>query len=286
MNLAVDRRAPEDKRADAIDFISIRNPSKYYNQLRDLFVPQEPLTVQLAALRSLGSIPDLSVSRYLLEKWSFLTPQIQDAMVSTFLINGERIALLLDAIEAKKILPASISWPRKVRLMAQRDEALRNRSRAIFTADNEGEVTQAYQSALQLKGEIENGKLIYQQNCALCHQVRGKMGVSIGPDLGTVHNWSAVAIMANTLAPNLSISSGFDLWSVELTNGESMQGIIASETPGALTLRNTGAVDKTINRSDIKSLKALNMSIMPTGLEKQISQQHMADLLAFLKQNK
>ena len=286
VNLAVDRRAPEDKRADAIDFISIRNPSKYYNQLRDLFVPQEPLTVQLAALRSLSSIPDLSVSRYLLEKWSFLTPQIQDAMVSTFLTNGERIALLLDAIEAKKILPASISWPRKVRLMAQRDEALRNRSRAIFTADNEGEVTQAYQSALQLKGEIENGKLIYQQNCALCHQLRGKMGVSIGPDLGTVHNWSAVAIMANTLAPNLSISSGFDLWSVELTNGESMQGIIASETPGALTLRNTGAVDKTINRSDIKSLKALNMSIMPTGLEKQISQQHMADLLAFLKQNK
>ena len=92
--------------------------------------------------------------------------------------------------------------------------------------------------------------------------------------------------MANTLAPNLSISSGFDLWSVELINGESMQGIIASETPGALTLRNTGALDKTINRRDIKSLKALNMSIMPTGLEKQISQQHMADLLAFLKQNK
>ena len=171
--------------------------------------------------------------------------------------------------------------------MAQRDEALRNRSRAIFTADNEGEVTQAYQSALQLKGEIENGKLIYQQNCALsCTRSAEKWGFLLGLILGTVHNWSAVAIMANTLAPNLSISSGFDLWSVELTNGESMQGIIASKSPGALTLRNSGAVDKTINRSDIKSLKALNMSIMPTGLEKQISQQHMADLLAFLKQNK
>ncbi len=286
VNVAVDRGAPEDKRADAIDFISIRNPSKYYNELKALFIPQEPLTIQLAALRSLSTIPDLTVSLYLLEKWSFLTPQIQDAMVSAFLTNSEKIGLLLDAIEAKKILPASISWPRKVRLMAQRDDALRNRSRAIFTADNESEVTESYQSALQLKGDIENGKVIYQQHCALCHQVRGKMGVSVGPDLGTVHNWSAVAIMANTLAPNLSISSGFDLWSVELNNGESMQGIIASETPGALTLRNTGAADKTINRSDIKSLKALNMSIMPIGLEKQISQQHMADLLAFLKQNK
>jgi putative heme-binding domain-containing protein len=45
-------------------------------------------------------------------------------------------------------------------------------------------------------------------------------------------------------------------------------------------------MEKTINRNDIKSLKALNMSIMPTGLDKQIDQQQMADLLAFLKQNK
>ena len=286
LKIAGDRNAPEDKRADAIDFISIRNPAKYYDQLKGFFVPQEPLTVQLAALRTLSSIPDHSVSQSLLEKWPLLTPQVQDAMVSSFLTSSERIDLLLDAIEANKISPASISWPRKVRLMAQRDEGLRNRSRAIFTANNESEITQSYRTALQLKGHIENGKVIYEQNCALCHQIRGTMGVSLGPDLGTVHNWSSVAIMANILAPNVSISSGFDLWSVELNNGESLQGIIASETPGALTLRNTGAADKTINRSDIKSLRALNMSIMPTGLEKQISEQQMADLLAFLKQNK
>jgi putative heme-binding domain-containing protein len=215
-----------------------------------------------------------------------LTPQVQDAAISTFLTGDERIGILLNAIEANKILPSSISWPRKVRLMAQRNEALRNRSRAIFTASNESDVTKAYQSALQLKGDIESGKMIYQQNCALCHQIRGTMGVAVGPDLGTVHNWSAGAIMANTLEPNISISSGFDLWALELNNGESIQGIIASETPSAITLRNTGTTDKTINRRDIKSLKALNMSIMPVGLEKQIDQQQMADLLAFLKQNK
>ncbi len=112
------------------------------------------------------------------------------------------------------------------------------------------------------------------------------MGVSFGPDLGTVHNWSAEAIMANILAPDLSISSGYDLWSVELKNGESVQGIISSETPTTITLINAGRVERTIKRADIASLKALNMSAMPGGLEKQINQQQMADLLAFLKQNK
>ena len=72
-------------------------------------------------------------------------------MVSTFLTSSEKIDLLLDAIEANKILPASISWPRKVRLMAQRDEVLRNRSRAIFTANNESEVTQSYRIGFATK---------------------------------------------------------------------------------------------------------------------------------------
>ena len=91
--------------------------------------------------------------------------------------------------------------------------------------------------------------------------------------------------MANVLDPNLSISSGFDLWEAQLNNGESVQGIIATETPSAITLRNNGMLDRTLNRRDIKSLKAMNISAMPTGFEKKINQQQMADLLAFLRQN-
>ncbi len=286
MAIAKDPGQPEDKRADAIDLVSFQNPEKYKKELMAMLVPQESLPVQLAVLRTLSTIPGTSVSEYLLEKWSAITPQLQDAAINTFLTSNERIDFLLSAIEKYQILPSSVSWPRRVRLMAQNNEPLRNRARAIFATNNEQEVNKAYQSALTLKGNISNGKTVYQQNCALCHQIRGEMGISIGPDLGTIHNWSTEAIMANTLAPNLSISSGYDLWSVELQNGESLQGIIASETPGAVTFRLVGTVDRTINRNAIKSLKALNMSIMPQGLEKQISQQQMADLLAFLKQNK
>jgi putative heme-binding domain-containing protein len=286
METALDHNSPEDMRADAIDFISVGDPAMYSTQLKSLFVPQEPLTIQLAALRSLGAIPDIAISHYLLDRWQSLTPQVQDAVVSTFLTTNERITLLLDAIDANRVLSTSITWPRKVRLMAQRNEALRDRSRAIFTGERDNKVTQSFMTALQLKGDAKTGENIFQKNCGLCHQVRGKLGVAIGPDLGTIHNWSAKAIMENTLDPNLSISSGFDLWSVELNNGESLQGIIATETPGALTLRNYAAADRTIKRSDIKSIKSLNMSIMPLNLEEQITQQDMADLLAFLKLNK
>jgi len=284
--MAVDQKQPEDRRAEAIDLISLRNPAPHAALLEKLVAPKEPLSVQLAALRTLSSVPGTAASEFILTQWSVLTPDIRDAAISTFLGSPERVTILLQAIEEGTIQASSVAWPRKVRLMAQRDEKLRNRARLLFTKNDTEKINEAYQAALELKGNEIKGMEVYQQNCSLCHQIRGTMGVNLGPDLGTTHNWSANAIMANILAPNLSIASGFDLWEVELKNGESVQGIISTETPNAITLRNVGSMEKTISRNDINSLKALNMSVMPDGLDKQINQQHMADLLAFLKQNK
>ena len=286
VTIAKDPRQPDVKRAEAIDFLSMRNPSPYASLLMNLLVPTQELSIQLAALRTLSAIPDTTVCSYLLKQWPVLTPEIRDAAVKAFLDNDERVAILLNAIEAGKILPTELNWGRKVGLMIQSNEKLRNQARVLLTKNDNKGANAAYQEALDMKGDAINGKKVYLQQCALCHQIRGKEGVELGPDLGTIHNWSKEAIMANVLAPNQSISSGYDLWAVELTNGESAQGIIASETPGAITLRNNGIQERTINRQDIKSLKALSMSAMPTGLEKQISLQQMADLLAFLKENK
>src|SRR5690606_37400331 len=146
-------------------------------------------------------------------------------------------------------------------------------------------VNEKYQKALELTGDPVHGRAVYAASCVICHQVRGEFGIAIGPDLGTVHNWTKEDIMANILDPNLSIAAGFDLWNVELNTGESVQGIIKSETPTAITLVYSGKNDRTINRQEIKSLTTVNVSAMPSGLEKSIDQQQMADLLSFLRQN-
>jgi hypothetical protein len=71
--------------------------------------------------------------------------------------------------------------------------------------------------------------------------------------------------MANILDPNISISSGYDLWNVELKNGESHQGIISSETDVAITLKNNGKLEKTINRQNIKVIKSMEISASDAG---------------------
>lgn len=288
IKISSDHTAPTAKRTEAIEFIAMKDPAVQTDLLKKLIAPNEPLTVQLAALGTLSAAPGTASSIYILEKWPALTPDLRDAAINTFLRNDERIALLLDAIENAKIDQASIGWPRSVRLMAQKNEKLRTRARALLTKedDERSGVLSRYQSALSLTGDGENGKIIYQKNCATCHQIGGATGIAFGPDLGTIRNRNPKSILADIIDPNKSIADGYDIWLVELNSGESMQGLIATETPTALTLKNYGGQEKTISRQDIKSLKALGMSSMPVGLEKQINPREMADLLNYVRNPK
>ena len=276
-----------DRRADAIDFLSLGDPASHVPLLEKILVPQEPSLVQLAAVRTLNLVPGTSASQYIILQWPKLTPEIRDAAIETFLGKPERVTLLLTAMEQGLISPTSVSFWGGVGLMMQTDTTLRNRARAIFTRSQEEgkKVNEKYQNALELTGDPVHGRAVYAASCVICHQVRGEFGIAIGPDLGTVHNWTKEDIMANILDPNLSIAAGFDLWNVELNTGESVQGIIKSETPTTITLVYSGKNDRTINRQEIKSLTTVNVSAMPSGLEKSIDQQQMADLLSFLRQN-
>jgi len=285
--IAADNKLPDEKRANAIDLISLGDPSPHVSLLEKLLVPQEQPSVQLAVLRTLRSMPSNSVAQYLIQQWPLLTTEIREAAIDVFMTNIQRKALLIDALEKGKILTSSISFGRSVNLMQLKDADLKKRARKLFTKNEEQakKINTEYQSALELKGNILNGQQVYMQNCAICHSVRGKMGVPFGPDLGTIHNWKKEDIMANILDPGLSISAGYELWEVELNKGETLQGIIASETPTAITLKNNGKLDRTISRQDIKSLRSLSISAMTPGLNKNINKQQMADILAFLRQN-
>lgn len=285
-SMAENARLPEEQRAGAIDFLALQSPKPYSSFLRGLINPREPLQVQLAALKTLGDIPGTDAGRYILANWPSLSPEMRNAAINTLMSSDERIGMFLDAVESGKIRTGEISWSQSVRLRSLGNMALRKRSRILLSekSDERKSIIKEYQSALSLKVDLGRGKAVFQTNCAVCHQIRGKLGRAFGPDLGTVHAWAPADIMTNILDPNKSISHGYDMWDVTLNNGEAMQGIISTETPTAITLSDANGHTNNIARQDIKSLKALGMSAMPLGLEKKIDHQQMADLLAFLRQ--
>lgn len=277
--------ATPEKRAEAIQFLSFKNPAEYSDKLKKLVVPNEPRQVQIAALKTLSAIPDETVCLLLLERWASLTRDVRESAIGFFISDPRRITLLLDGLEQGKIDQASLGWPRSVSLMAHQNETIRNRARQLLTQKESQRqvVIQSYKPVMTLPGNPQAGKRVFEQQCSICHQVGGAGGVAFGPDLGTIRNRRPESIMGDILDPNFSIADGYDLWQIELSSGESAQGLISSETPSALTLSNYGGQKRVIARKDIKSLKTLGMSSMPVGLEASIDKQQMADLLAFIK---
>lgn len=277
-----------DKKGEAIRLLTLDNPGQYADVFKSLIDPKEPAAVQSAALGALAAIPDSTISVFLVEKWSNLTPGIREQAIGTFLGSEPRIVILLDALEKHVIDPSVISWPRQVGLMANANEQLRLRARKLLSGENnsEQEAIKAYQDALTLTGNPENGRQVFTQHCAVCHQIGGQNGVAYGPDLATIRNRRPASVMADILNPNLSIADGYDIWNIELKSGETVQGLIASETPSAITIKNYGGVETVIARGDIASLNAMETSVMTAGFDQLIDKQQMADLLAFLRSGK
>ena len=79
---------------------------------------------------------------------------------------------------------------------------------------------------------------------------------------------------------------GFVNYMVETKNGGSFSGIIAGESPEVITLRRALNEEDTIFRRNIVSIISSGLSLMPQELEKNMSRQEMADLLAYLKGEK
>lgn len=274
----------EEKRSEFVRLLALDGAKKHAEIFRELLQPSEPVPVQAAALSALSSIPDSTVSIFIVEKWASLPAGLREQAIGTFMGKEPRISILLGALEKNIIDPSVISWPRRVSLMANANEKLRARARKLLSVNSgsQQEVMKAYQEALTLTGDPEKGQLVFSQHCAICHQIGGKNGVSYGPDLATIRNRRPESIMADILDPNLSIADGYDIWNIELKSGEALQGLIATETPSAITIRNYGGVETIIARNDIQTLTAMGTSVMTAGFDQLINKQEMADLLAYL----
>ena len=69
---------------------------------------------------------------------------------------------------------------------------------------------------------------------------------------------------------------------VTTKDGRTFTGMIAAETATSLTLRRAEGQSDTVFRANVDELQSTGLSLMPEGLEKQVSKQEMADLIAYL----
>jgi putative heme-binding domain-containing protein len=143
------------------------------------------------------------------------------------------------------------------------------------------DVVQAYQSALKLSGNVQQGKAHFQRICAACHRLEN-MGHEVGPNLMTFKARGPETILLNVLDPNREVNPQFINYLAVLEDGRTLNGMIASETATSLTLKRAENATDVVTRSELEELQSTRQSIMPEGLEKQLDPQALADVIAYL----
>jgi putative heme-binding domain-containing protein len=276
--------APVERRVWAAGVLGLGPPAKSVPLLGRLLTPAEPDEVQVAAAAALGNLPSQTVTPVLLEHWRGSTAKTRNILLGTFFADQKRLPGLLEAIKAGTIQPWALGPARTRQLLQHSDPAIKKQAQAILS-DPESDrkaIYEKYLPAIKSPGRADQGRQVYEKNCSECHKV-GEVGQELGPDLRSVTKRYKETLLADILMPNQTIEGGYEEYLVETADGREITGILAKETATTLTLRRRKGDEDTIMRSSVKSLRSLSLSPMPEDVEKSITVEQMADLIAFIK---
>lgn len=270
---------------DAIQIIGWSGFERHFGLLQNLFVTRDNPEMFSLILQAMNGISNERAADFMVSEWSTLLPEERKTGVRIFFGSDANKEILMKAIAGGKIQPSVLTWGQTVSMLNSSNQSIRSLARAHLHGNelNADTVWQAFQECLRIDGRADQGQEVFSKHCGTCHQKAGKLGVAFGPDLSAVQNRNKTALLVDILQPNRSIADGFELWTISLDSGSSLSGIISQQSPSTLTVRDATGHETTIDRDDIKELEASEWSAMPENLSAQISQEEMANLLAFLK---
>jgi putative membrane-bound dehydrogenase-like protein len=281
---AGDREKPPTARAEAIRTLALGTFEKEHELLAALLDNRQPREVQEAALASLGRFTEPAVAAAVLKAWPGFSPALRAQAVELLLARVERASALLDAIEQGQFQPTELEPARIEFLRKHTNAKLRDRAAKLLAEvklQRRQDVIDAYLRALKLTGDPARGKKHFEKTCSKCHRVEG-VGYELAPNLAAMKSRGAESILVNVLDPNREVNPQYVNYLALLEDGRTLTGLIAAETATSVTLRRGDNQTDTILRVNIERLQSTGVSIMPEGLEKELDQQALADLIAYL----
>jgi putative membrane-bound dehydrogenase-like protein len=282
--LAADQTATDSARLEAIDLLAFGSKTESGKALLPLVNPLHPQSVQMAALASLDRVSPEGLSSAIVDGWSSFTPAIREKAVDVLLKRPDRTSDLLRGMEQGVVQRRDLSLIQAVALRQHSDASLRQRAVKVIGAPtnaNRDEVVRRFRPALDLRGDAQRGKALFQQRCQSCHRL-GNDGFAVGPDLAGARSGGKEKLLANILDPNREVPPNYFGYTVETKEGDSYAGLIVNETASSVTVRQPLGVEVVVARAQIATMQASKLSLMPEGLEEGLTEQDLADLLDFI----
>jgi putative heme-binding domain-containing protein len=135
-------------------------------------------------------------------------------------------------------------------------------------------------------GDVRRGQIVFHSQkaaCFTCHAI-GYRGGSVGPDLTRIGSIRTERdLLESIVFPSASLVRSYEPVLIATKDGKTINGLIRKQTPEEITLATGVNQEVRLARDDIEAMKPSSVSIMPAGLDQQLTPQELGDLVAFLK---
>ena len=196
-------------------------------------------------------------------------------------------ALEIAKLAEEKSLDSDLEQAAAAALHASPSRQARERAQQLFPLppSRDNTPTPPISELAKMKGDAGNGRIVFFSTgtCHKCHVVDG-MGREIGPNLTEIGSkLSREAMFESVLYPSAGISHNYEMWTVVLSSGTTVNGLLVSSTDAEVSLRGDDALVRRFPRTDIEELVKQKISLMPADLQKTMTSQELADVVEYMQ---
>lgn len=297
---AVEETAPVRRVAALHALAAMKKPvsAAEFSTLLELLQGSPPLPVRLSALETVALLqPNRQQLLQVVPMLREAGPVDAPALLRVFASNAdEAVGLALVEALRESTLPWSLdllqtAFSRYPETVQQAAEPLMRRAQeeAAQRADRLAKHEQSIAAAAACNASsAERGHALFfgKANCHLCHRLQGEGG-QVGPDLTGIGSLrSRRDLLEAIVYPSASFARGFEPVNVTLEDGRLIQGLMGREAGDEVilvTVEGNRPREIPVPRTAIDDFEVGRVSVMPEGLERQLSESEFADLVAFLE---
>lgn len=272
-------------RSDAVALLRLASLAKD-DFFANLCSPREPPLVQQAAVTALARSLNDDQESLLANTWPELEPSTKQTALALLLKTTRGVEFILGGLQNGTVSMTSLSLDQQSQLREHRDDSVRKRAEQLLgraANTDRTAVLQLYASAAQTIGSPLAGREVFLKQCAKCHVPVEEGQLSVGPDLADSSNRPREAILFDILNPSGKVEPKYAASQILTVDGQTYSGIVMHQSQQAIVLQLADGKTQEIPRNEIELFQTSDRSLMPDGLEKEISPEHMANLLEFLK---
>jgi putative membrane-bound dehydrogenase-like protein len=248
--------------------------------------PHEPPEIQSVALEALSRLDQERIADHLLSMWPHHSPHRRAGILDLLVSRSTWSSRLLTALERGDIRLDGVDTARRQQLTEHTDAEIRRRALELFghlnTSSRQPIVDRYLNLIGPLTGASDQGGMLFTRHCSGCHRFDGA-GHAVGPDLAAVTNRSIDTLLPAILDPNRSIEGRYEQYSAVTVDGRVVTGVLETESTHSVTLVGPDGRRETLLRDRLETIRSTGRSMMPEGMENELTPQDVADLIAYLQ---